>query len=518
MKFNRVLPIFVLVLLASCGNDETGKENLSLSYSISPLTTKDKHDGSIDITVRGGSMPYTFQWSTGDITEDLLNISLGEYTVKVTDSEGQSIQQRIIVDDSNLIYQPIRISYQIIPLSCLRNADGKISVSVYGGEEPYRYFWSTGDVSKDIDDLPLGTYKLTVTDNQMQSDSATIIIDNQYVIYFPPEVETDGWETAHMDDVLANSENIVEAIKTLRTNSYKIHAMLIAVDGKLIVEEYFPGFDSQGTFHAFDRYTLHEVQSTSKSYRSALIGIAIDNGFISSERTSLIELMPEYENLFCNGKEQILVEHLLTMSSGIEWNEWYGTPNFLSEMYALPYYQWFSYIFSKPLEYTPGSQFVYNTGTSIMLNQVIENSIPMDLSTFVQDYFTAKIESNYPQGFGNPLGAQTLPRDMLKFGQVFLDDGKWKDNQIISQSWIAKSFQRIFYVPEFESYYGYQWWIKNIQSGDRNFECHYTSGNGGQYIMILKELKTVIVFTGGSFNAEATKPFEIVSKSIIPDL
>ena len=276
MKY--LLYLFIFVVLYSCQKEKTS-DVLSLTYKITPVTTLEKHDGKIDIEVNGGVAPYNYYWSTGDTCEDLDSITLGKYSVIVRDFKENSTEEIINVDNRYLKYQPLTLSYNISYISSLIDNDGAIDIIVKGGEEPYTFLWSNGCTTEDLTNLTVGEYKVTVTDFQGQEAIKDIEIGDNYVIYDPPAEISDGWKTVHMNDISNKPELLVSLLKVLRKDNYKIHSVLIAKDGKLLLEKYFPGYDSQGNYIDFNMFTLHEVQSTSKSYRSLLIGIAIDRCF-----------------------------------------------------------------------------------------------------------------------------------------------------------------------------------------------------------------------------------------------
>ena len=138
--------------------------------------------------------------------------------------------------------------------------------------------------------------------------------DNDNYQYIVPEMIGDGWETASLAEVGIDQQGIEDFINYLIDNStyLKVHGFLLVKEGKLVVEEYFSGYS---------RLIKHEVRSASKSFRSALIGIAIANGFIASVNEKLFDFFPDYAHLNNTEKEQILLKHVLTMSSGFSWNE-----------------------------------------------------------------------------------------------------------------------------------------------------------------------------------------------------
>lgn len=322
-------------------------------------------------------------------------------------------------------------------------------------------------------------------------------------LYIVPEAINDGWEVASLDTSKVEIRNMLSAVDTIRMEgiSAEIHSFLIISKNKLVLETYFPGHNSSGTLINFTKDTPHEVQSASKSFRSALIGIAIDKGFISGENAKLFSFFPEYSSLNNDQKDKIILEHILTMSSGLDWNEGYESNdprNTLSTMYGLPYNQWTNYILSRPMAYEPGSTFVYNTGASIMLNNIIMKSINISFTNFVKQYYSDLLQSTRVPGVGNPLGAQTIPRDMAKLGYIYLNDGKWKNTEIISKAWIDKSINKKIQFGN-NGGYGYQWWMRDFSTSKATYHAYYAEGNGGQFIYVIKQLDLVIIYTGGKF-------------------
>jgi CubicO group peptidase (beta-lactamase class C family) len=341
-------------------------------------------------------------------------------------------------------------------------------------------------------------------------------------IYKEPTRISDGWEVSSLDTMRVEVKRILREVENIRNGIYpEIHSFLVISKGKLILEEYFPGHNSSGSLINYGRDIPHEVQSASKSYRSALIGIAIDRGYIQSVDSKMFSFFPEYAQLSDERKEKITLHHLLTMSSGLDWDEWsysYNDPrNTLRGMYQLPYAQWTSYFLSRPIAFEPGTRWNYNTGTENMLNGIIIKAIDISFADFVKHYLSDPLECTRLPGVGNPLGGETTPRDMAKFGYLYLNDGQWKGKQVVSKAWIEKSTTKYFQLDRIESY-GYQWWLRNYSSSKATYASFYASGNGGQYIIAIKDLDLVIVFTGGNFNngQGMSLPFSIVENSVIP--
>ena len=159
--------------------------------------------------------------------------------------------------------------------------------------------------------------------------------------------------------------------------------MLIVKDDKLVFEEYFKGhkfkYDSanhHGELVTWDRNRLHYIMSVTKSITSACVGIAIDHGFIKSVHQSIFDYLPEHQRLNQDGKDKITIEHLLTMTSGLEWNEW-ALPysNLKNDVIMLALVEDpVTYVLNKPLLDEPGKSFKYADGNNILLGEIIKNA------------------------------------------------------------------------------------------------------------------------------------------------
>ncbi|RMG95458.1 MAG: tandem-95 repeat protein, partial [Chloroflexi bacterium] len=151
--------------------------SLSLTGVVSDALCKESNDGSIDLTISGGIMPYNILWSNGATTEDISNLFAGVYTVVVTDSVGCVDSASFTVNEPDLIVITLTTLQHV---SCFGSNDGAVEISVTGGVPPYSYLWSTGDTTPGISGLSPGTYSLTVTDaNNCQKSITTTINTNQ---------------------------------------------------------------------------------------------------------------------------------------------------------------------------------------------------------------------------------------------------------------------------------------------------------------------------------------------------
>lgn len=362
----------------------------------------------------------------------------------------------------------------------------------------------------------------------------------QYV-HQPPVKHDDGTTVGTLDEVNIDSALIAKAIlKILSDRDNEVHSLLVARNGKLVVEEYFPGHrykwdapSHHGEFVDWNYSTLHTTASASKSIVSACIGIAIDKGFIRSVHQSIFDYLPGYEHLATGGKERITIENVLTMTTGLEWREW-SAPYSSVDNPAVGI--WFSdkdpitFILEMPLIHEPGTHFTYSTGNMALLGEILRNASGKPLDEFSQEYLFEPLGIDsamwplvFPNGvhFGNNL--ETTPRSMLKFGMLYLNDGSWNNKRVVSQEWVLKSSRpfgnnRNINVPGEASGkvgYAYTWWTKDYSSHGMKIHTYTASGFGGQHIMVLPEVNTVVVFTGGNYLTRRP-PYKLLRKYIIP--
>ncbi|MFI1770797.1 serine hydrolase domain-containing protein [Thalassobellus citreus] len=395
-------------------------------------------------------------------------------------------------------------------------ANAKLNIKVISGEGNLN---SGESIFTNEDGIATISWKLGLSYNNTIEISSSLNETSSVLInaiakynYMIPQENEDGWKSSEIDGFLTNKNTVFEGIDEIRKGNYKeIHSVLLSINDKLVLEEYFSGTNSFGQHIDYDRVTPHELQSVNKTFRGAILGIAIDKGFIDNDKEPLYALFPDLDYLSKNGKEEILLEHLLDMSSGLEWNE--GTD--LGGFYNTPFSTAHTYVLSKSLENVPGTVFEYNTGTSFVLNRIVMNAIDVDFEFFARNNYSVLVESEALPGTGEPLDFRNTPRDMLKLGQVYLNNGKWKNVQVISKAWVDKSTIAHQNVST-NSSYGYQWWIRDFNVGEKKYNCYYAAGYGGQFIFVIKELNLVAVFTGGNFNSKKSIPIEMMENYILP--
>jgi len=363
---------------------------------------------------------------------------------------------------------------------------------------------------------------------------------SSHYTYRPPENINDGLDVGSLDEENIDPLLIEKAVDSISQGKYKgIHSILIFKDGKLVFEEYFNGhkFKYDATNHhgelvTWDRTNLHRAMSVTKSITSICIGIAIDKGFIKNVNQSIFDYLPEYQLLNTNGKDKITIEHLLTMTTGLKGNEWLVPYNNPKNDVIMTYWAEdpIAYVISKPIIHEPGEFFQYYGGANFLLGEIIKNATKMNLDEFsgkylfgplgVTPFYWLQLNKGVVDGAG---GLKITPRGMAKIGVTFLNKGVWNGKQIISEQWVDKSatfFPGNKWMNNWDDHWGmkgysYSWWTHTFSKSGKRINMYYAAGWGGQYIMVIPELNTVVVFTGGNFTS-FRPPFEILKKYILP--
>jgi len=358
--------------------------------------------------------------------------------------------------------------------------------------------------------------------------------------YQIPEQTTDGWQTASLDDVGIDEKTLGELVERIHDNTYQnIHSVLIVKDGELVFEEYFGGYEYDyqgdqfwGEFTEYDIATIHNLASVTKAITSALVGIAIDNGFIKDVDEKVFAFFPEYSHLNDEEKDRITLEHLLTMTSGLEWNEMdvsvatRDTKNDLIQLFFVP--DPIEYILAKPVVAEAGTRWYYSGGDVNLLGEVIKKTTGLRVDDFAEEYlFTPLGITEHEWEYITPDIVYTSgdlklrPRDMAKFGYLYLNDGVWNGERVVSKEWIEDSTREYIAIPhagwaqEYGDRYGYQWFLKTYYVDSTPFDSFMRDGWGGQRITVFPDLDMVVILTGGNYATYAPVN-EIITRYVLP--
>lgn len=267
----------------------------------------------------------------------------------------------------------------------------------------------------------------------------------------------------------------------------EIHSVVTVKDGVIIDVYYKEGYDENSVF------PLHSV---SKSFTSALIGIAIDEGLIPGVDVLISEYFPQINDSNNEYLKQVTIRHLLTHTSGIEWYEWNGRSDSFYEWRDSD--NWVDYVLSRPFTSQPGTTFTYTTGGTHLLAAILEKVSGQSVTDYATEHLFApmRMESvewgEDPQGIadgGN--GLIMTARDASKFGQLFLQNGSWEGDSLVSESWVKESTSIQVSRGRDSGDYGYQWWIRPFGG----YDTYFAMGAWGQFIFVVPELNIVTTTT-----------------------
>jgi CubicO group peptidase (beta-lactamase class C family) len=278
-------------------------------------------------------------------------------------------------------------------------------------------------------------------------------------------------------------------------------SFLIAQNGKIIFEEYYNGSDeSQST----------NIQSVTKSLISALIGIALREGYIKGVDQKISDFFPSYFPRKDDPiKNDLTLQHLLTMSAGFQWKS--DEPMYRDDPIEA--------IISQPLETEPGETFHYNSGLPHVLSIIITQESGMSTREFAERYLFEPLEITVNQwnsvnGYQNGCCELWLTaRDLVKIGILYLNQGKWEKEQLIPPNWVQESTK--FHIEADDGNgYGYYWWLTPLNK----YEVISALGWGGQFIHIIPDLDLVIVGTKNISELPENDPYEyeLIEEYIIP--
>ena len=329
-----------------------------------------------------------------------------------------------------------------------------------------------------------------------------------------PEAYTYPWETAPPQEHGLDADLLAEATIAANQLSY-LNCLLIVKDGVLVLEEYFRGYKPEDA---------HRVMSVTKSFLSALIGIAIEEELIGDVDEKMLDWLPDYDYTGIDArKRNITIKQLLTMRAGYD--------NDRDLFYDLYYSgDWIRAIIETPLISSPGGSFGYNSYlshlNSVILTRAAGESTLHFAKTHLFEPLAIQLHSweRGPSGFFfGGSGMQLTPRDMARFGYLYLKNGSLDGTEIVPADWIENSFRK---YSEFtnswgnleELGYGYGWWLGKLGS----YEVRLAVGHGGQFIILLPALDMLIVTTADpdvdwdQANQHEWAILSMVSESILP--
>lgn len=349
--------------------------------------------------------------------------------------------------------------------------------------------------------------------------------------YKTPAYTDDGWQVGHLGDFGFDQSQITPLIRQIENGTFPgIESISIVRNNTLLLHKDFrTSFSQYDNWIGNDQLDHHVMHSTSKSFVSTLVGIAIEQGYIQDSQVPFYDFFdyPEYDN-WTPEKQSITLENALTMQLGIEWDEW--SHPYTDERNSLVNivnnnHDYIKALLDLPLTSQPGELYAYNTAASIALGLVVENSTGIALEDYAEEYLFAPMQFEDAKWLMTPTdlpnagsGLFLRTRDMAKFGQLYLDQGVWNGMQIINSDWIEKSLQHAVILNwDFTTGYGYQWWLGSFSADNKLIPFYSTRGYGGQFIVIVPEYELVVAFTGNNYENDLyASPFNLVEDYILP--
>lgn len=334
----------------------------------------------------------------------------------------------------------------------------------------------------------------------------------QKAAFTPDYWPTEGWKTASPESQGMDSDILNNLFTEIESQGLDIHSLLIVRNGYLVADAYY---------YPYQKEYRHLLNSVTKSFTSALVGLSIGDGTIKNVNQKVLEILSDtsFENTD-NRKKSLTLKHFLTMTTGLDWNETgaYGSSGDSNTQMQRSENQ-VKFVLDKPVKADPGSSFYYNTGASQVLSAIVQKA--SGKTSF--DYLTSRVLT--PLGisdiswrvdgkgiYSGGGGMFMRPGDLAKYGFLYLNNGKWEDEQIISEAWVKESTKKQVETPSGLAGrygYGYHWWMNS-------FGGYSARGFSGQYLFVVPDANLVVVFTGGLDSSDFFEPERLVGNYILP--
>lgn len=318
-----------------------------------------------------------------------------------------------------------------------------------------------------------------------------------------PYWPTAGWRTSSPEAQGMDPELLARLPQVVRQAALNLHSLLIIRNGSIVSETYFQPYTAE---------TEHEVYSVTKSVVATLVGIALDKGAIDGVDQSVAGLFHDYTFQHPDpGKNTMTLEDVLTMRSGLDWQEQDST---FWQMYQSD--DWVQFMLDMPMREQPGQQFRYCSGCSHLLSATLQRRTGVNTRDFAQQNLFEPLGirdvswEQDPQGL--PIGGWGLwltPRDMAKLGYLYLHDGMWDGRQVVSASWVkAAVTSHTATDSKLGLGYGYQWWTYP------RLGAYAALGRDGQTIFVVPKHQLIVVTTAEVDGHEAI--FKLIEQYIVP--
>ncbi len=324
-----------------------------------------------------------------------------------------------------------------------------------------------------------------------------------------PPSSASSWPISTPEEQGLDSETLAQMLAQIKGEDYKIDSVLVVRNGYLVLDAYV---------HPFRPGDTHNLYSVTKSVVSALVGIALEQGYIESLDQHVLDFFPDREvNNLDNGKADMTLEHLLTMTSGLECRDSYLYSNRgLEEMHKTD--DWIQYVLDLPMETPPGTKFEYCNGASMLLSAILQVATGMSALEYAQEHLFEPLGIRDVQWDSSPNGITVgysrlhmHPQDMAKIGYLYLKNGLWNGEQVVPAEWVAASTRTHVSAGTLQEGYGYHWWVAPP-------DMYLALGYGGQFIFVVPEKDLVVVFTSSLEGRDFYVPQKLLNDYILPAL
>lgn len=297
---------------------------------------------------------------------------------------------------------------------------------------------------------------------------------------------------------------------------------MLSVDGKVMFEAYAPGVE------AGDR---QDIRSATKSITAILVGELIEDGRLRSVKVKVADILQDEFKAIPQGdpKRDITIEDLLTMRTGLACNDWAeASVGHEDKMYKTR--DWAAFLLAQPIAHEVGEHFSYCTGGVVLLGRVIRKLSGRDVPDFANERLFGPLGiegarwDSTPQGHTDTGGHLRLTlRDLYKIGMLMANGGAMEGGagrvQLVAPKWHRAMTTEHTRIYERRQRYGYLWWLDSGEVAGKPVSLVYAQGNGGNFILIVPELKLVAAFTGKNYGKpEQFIPLQLLSREIVPAL
>ncbi len=313
---------------------------------------------------------------------------------------------------------------------------------------------------------------------------------------------TNAWRTCAPEEVGMDSDRLYEVYEYAANPNINTRGIIIIRYGYIVGEAYFQGYSSNTRFPSY---------SIAKSFLSSLFGIAINQNLVESVDEKVSKYLVEWTNPAVEEeKQRMTIRHLLTMSSGLEWNEddYYNDQSQNDVFIMAETGGFLQYVLAKPSINEPGTQWYYSSGDSMLLSGILERAVNMTAYEFAQEHLLRPIGAVGITWDSDPAGhtiggwgVSAAVREYAKFGYLYLRNGEWAGQQIVPRQWVEDSTRP---ARDDVTWYGYQWWLASVLQGFQGSivppGTFLAWGIYTQQIFVIPEEDIVIVRVGNDAN------------------